>query len=395
MGCGSSRPVSAKNLEPIPRPATPIPVQTHAKAVQSEPPRHELECGFCKTKAATGFCVDCGVLICKSCSGHHKDAAVLKKHDRISLAEYKNKRSLLAKYVSPVVCSLHEGNEMTYYCKTCNVPMCVVCAEYIHKSPQHRHTTLIDALVQKHKALNEHVEAVKRKRQKMADMSESLLTLQESGSTDGTDLKEVVLSHTKTIVEKLRSVIDELQADSDRLIGELESDRRSKIKRAKSKEGEVQTCIAEYDKHLGEADKLLEHSNDIGFLRVVDTTCGYLKAASELGVTETQEDSMRFTPIEDAIEAAKKRKIGWLSKEKSDKPLNRESTGKVDNRSQRDDAPSREKSEGFRSWKSRFDYDRLRELQNGRLECRSSENARKEEWYLKYLLPNRGTLTQT
>ncbi|XP_070547558.1 E3 ubiquitin-protein ligase TRIM71-like [Ptychodera flava] len=313
MGCGSSKPVPAQ--PPTPPPPSPTP----ARVV---PP--EFECGFCKTKTSTGFCKDCGLLICQTCSRHHNDSAVLKKHDMIPLADYNRKRALLAKYVSPVVCSQHEGHEMTHYCKTCNVPMCVVCAEYLHKS--HSHTTTLDALAQKHKALDEHVEAVRQKRQRMTDMSQSLLAVLESSMIGGSDLQGAVRSHTRTTVDSLRAVIEELQADGDRLIRELENDRQSKIRYLSLEEEEVRACIVDYDKHLREANELLEHSNDIGFLHVVDTTCGYLQTASAPGVRDTPEDSrVRFIPIEDAIEAAKKRKIGWLSTEKSGRPMKRES----------------------------------------------------------------------
>ena len=63
----------------------------------------------------------------------------------MTLEEYREEVLVKSRVYRPVVCPLHEGNQITYYCATCEVPICGECAEKGHPKSGHQLETTSEA----------------------------------------------------------------------------------------------------------------------------------------------------------------------------------------------------------------------------------------------------------
>ncbi|XP_077865508.1 tripartite motif-containing protein 2-like, partial [Saccoglossus kowalevskii] len=121
------------------------------------------------------FCEQCLITLanktdldfkCPTCSTPcdlgEKEIAGLKGNFFISslLHEMKKRSKSLSKTASTRshgLCSIHYGNELRYFCKTCQVPTCTECTIVTHRMPEHIHITIKEAVDECHSYLVESV----------------------------------------------------------------------------------------------------------------------------------------------------------------------------------------------------------------------------------------------
>nr|XP_006814798.1 PREDICTED: tripartite motif-containing protein 45-like [Saccoglossus kowalevskii] len=308
MGCGSSAVES--------RPVTPayIPPPEPRKEPRPEPVPQIIqnECGFCKRHEASGFCSDCGVLICQSCAAHHRDANLLKKHAILTLGEYKDNITTFSRFVRPVICPMHNGHEMTFYCLTCSLPICMICAEYVHKKPRHQHTTLIEGLSTKQKELKSQVEILRTRKKDLEDMRMSLdeenrQYLHGDGQVDPAD---AIKENTQKLRELIQKALVELQKNSTNLLQQVEKAKKTNSKKSETKCVEIKELLLHIDKQLHYTNALMVNSNDIGFLLAVNQIVTGIQTTLAKQIEKPTPVTIRFVPNEDVFDAIKKNQVG-------------------------------------------------------------------------------------
>ncbi|XP_077985132.1 protein meiotic P26-like [Glandiceps talaboti] len=247
-------------------------------------------CGSCKKKQAENFCVDCGILICNQCCETHRNIPVTKKHTLMSLEEYREEVLVKSRVYRPVVCPLHEGNQITYYCARCEVPVCVKCTESGHTKPEHGLETLSEAREKRQAKLQKTLE---RAQAKLA-LSEQRLT---KLSIAGKEFAKRMTTERGHLEEGFQQMKTKLRIATEYLttgIATVESEFQSKfdmkneelarqLRQSESKVTVMSKCISD-------TTSLLQHSNEIGFLYVVNHTLKRIEQATNNDVESAPKD---------------------------------------------------------------------------------------------------------
>lgn len=86
----------------------------------------EIEvCNLCQNPVSF-FCRRCGVNLCDPCVLHNLRVSSETGHEIVDFTK---------KYVEDVCfCKLHPKHEYSVFCKTCDVPVCLLCVSIKHKS---------------------------------------------------------------------------------------------------------------------------------------------------------------------------------------------------------------------------------------------------------------------
>ncbi|XP_077864190.1 uncharacterized protein LOC144349498 [Saccoglossus kowalevskii] len=310
-----ARPRSAWQVQPVPPTPREVPPPT-ASTLDSRKTRSAKEfCEFCRRNHSDGYCFDCGLLICGTCVEHHADAKLLKKHKMISLETYKDNIDMVHKYVKPINCQVHRGNEMTYYCNTCSIPICMHCAEYNHRKPQHQHKTLIAGLETKHRELAEQLSRAKDKRKELTDKKIRLNNIQAESDQHSDLLTVQIREHTDILVHRLKQLIEQLENNCDSLVKHVDLTRQKKQRGIEDKNDGYDNFIREIDTEREEATNIREHSNDIGFLLGVNKSIHQLKVLANTRVSKYENKQLVFMPNDTIIEADAVTTVGSLSNE--------------------------------------------------------------------------------
>nr|KAG5700569.1 hypothetical protein BaRGS_015365 [Batillaria attramentaria] len=88
-------------------------------------------CGGCQTSPATSICLNCGDMLCGTCTKAHKNLSLTKHHDVEDLATMTAER-LAAKRRLP--CSVHADKASELYCPTHGAVICQLCATSKHRA---------------------------------------------------------------------------------------------------------------------------------------------------------------------------------------------------------------------------------------------------------------------
>ncbi|XP_077864189.1 protein meiotic P26-like [Saccoglossus kowalevskii] len=325
MGSGSSKSKNT-NSKASERPDTSSTTRT---STANQPPstrqKHSRnprlsECGFCMRSSASGYCVECGMLICKVCSDHHEDTNLLKRHNIISLREYSDNKAMMSKFVKPVMCSMHEGNEMTYYCNTCSIPICMVCAEYNHPRPAHSHVTLIAGVHKKHRELQDRLEKIKNKKKHLHNATSSHDAAEQDGNQQIKLTSSLIQEHTQQLVARLQKIEQQLQNHGESLVNEAERRHQKNLCTGADWKEEVEKHVGYLDYETEKAATLVEQSNDIGFLLAVNETLKSLETAEKEAILSEPPRHVVFVPNEVVVENMPIGRVGALEEIPAIKP---------------------------------------------------------------------------
>nr|KAG5700567.1 hypothetical protein BaRGS_015363 [Batillaria attramentaria] len=88
-------------------------------------------CGGCQTSPATSICLNCGDMLCGTCTKAHKNLSLTKHHDVEDLATMTAER-LAANRRLP--CSVHTDKTSELYCPTHGAVICQLCATSKHRA---------------------------------------------------------------------------------------------------------------------------------------------------------------------------------------------------------------------------------------------------------------------
>ena len=103
-----------------------------------------ISCTGCKSKelAAVARCFDCANFLCPNCVMAHQFMHCFEGHRVMTLGEPQQKD--IPNTHRPVICCKH-SEEMKYYCRSCDVPLCKECCVFDHPKGLHDHEYLSDA----------------------------------------------------------------------------------------------------------------------------------------------------------------------------------------------------------------------------------------------------------
>ncbi|XP_070554781.1 E3 ubiquitin-protein ligase TRIM71-like [Ptychodera flava] len=136
---------------------------------------------------------------------------------------------------SSIVCDRHSGNQVKFYCDTCEVPICSDCTVIDHRSPEHKHRYLQDAAGEYKQFVEMTITQLKTKEKENDDSTQAVqkmvtkldATFHEEEKKLQDHMTETIKEITKRIEENGRQLLkqlrDEYKARKDELTAQLKA----------------------------------------------------------------------------------------------------------------------------------------------------------------------------
>ncbi|XP_070548301.1 tripartite motif-containing protein 3-like [Ptychodera flava] len=223
-------------------------------------------CGSCKKKNAENFCVDCGILICGDCRETHRNIPVTKKHQLMTLNEYRDKILVQSQVYRPVVCPLHEGNQISFYCGSCEVPVCEECTVEKHKRPAHQLEILKEAATRRRAKLQRVMQAGKKRLHALRQAKTTLDAEEKQSREEMRRESEKLDAGFQDLTVKLQKMLEYVENQRTKLAKEFEEEREKRQTEFEKQKRKTNMNLSEISKCVSDANTLFQHSNEVGFL---------------------------------------------------------------------------------------------------------------------------------
>jgi hypothetical protein len=170
-------------------------------------------CTSCKAQEkAVARCSDCASFLCPSCVTAHKFMRCFDNHKVESFEDLqKNERIDIHK---PFFCSLHQSENVKFFCNTCQIPVCSECMLCVHKLPEHSCERISDV---EEKLLHELQGMVAETKEKIAscdaassDLETMLSDLQQQRDNAHDLIKETYQTYKAMLEKRLEELLKEL-----------------------------------------------------------------------------------------------------------------------------------------------------------------------------------------
>uniref|UniRef100_K1Q039 Tripartite motif-containing protein 45 n=2 Tax=Magallana gigas TaxID=29159 RepID=K1Q039_MAGGI len=184
-------------------------------------------CDLCQTPVSF-FCRRCGVNLCDHCIPIHLRVKSKYGHD---VVDYISKDDDDTGF-----CDSHPQNDCSAYCKTCNVPICMLCVSIKHKS--HEMSELSDKIEEFFKLIaneNDRLQSIKQELKIVLDHTTKLLssiyTIYKQKKDEVTARGEEWHKQIEKTVKKLHQELDGMQKEHEALLKKQETEFKEIIEK--------------------------------------------------------------------------------------------------------------------------------------------------------------------
>ena len=215
----------------------------------------QVKCGNCdKSSSENSYCFQCCMFYCQDCIIGHNIMKTYKDHRVLALKEFKDKdyEDVMKR---PDFCPKEDHNkeELKYFCKTCEMPVCQICVILDHGG---HNMKLIkeEAEIQKSemKSFLENQKCnLQAKMKTVNQLDEEFAKLMQQGE----DVKRDV----QRFVDNLVAVIE---AKKQNILSSLEKETRRSLDLVMERKTEIQRQITAIESALENTDKLLTRSSN-------------------------------------------------------------------------------------------------------------------------------------
>nr|XP_006825015.1 PREDICTED: tripartite motif-containing protein 2-like [Saccoglossus kowalevskii] len=215
-------------------------------------------CEFCEENEVTSICVECQQYSCTPCTRVHKKTKTTKSHQVLSVDEYqetKNKKPFAVQSIQ--YCNVHTGNQLKYYCDTCQTPICMECTIIDHRVPEHKHRYIKEVADEYSDELKGKVRKLKVKADEAETSKMSAKAACDKLKTCCKEEEAKINKKTDEILEDLRRQIEVVKQKKERLVDELKTEYTARVKNMEIKVDELEMKhgnIVKFRPHPGRDD---------------------------------------------------------------------------------------------------------------------------------------------
>ena len=213
----------------------------------------QVTCGNCDKKSSeVSYCFQCCIFYCEQCLVGHNMMRDKKEHRVLAVKEFQDKdyEDVLKR---PVFCSKerHQKEELKYYCKDCETPLCQTCVTLNHgghdlrliEGEAENKTLEIKSILQSQR------EELDAKLNVIVQLDEDCAKVIQRSEIARRDVQRFADGLIKTIQAKMKNIITAMENQTDKSLESL-----------KAKRSAIQQQINTTESSLKEADKLLKQS---------------------------------------------------------------------------------------------------------------------------------------
>ncbi|XP_067861575.1 protein PML-like isoform X2 [Heptranchias perlo] len=179
----------------------------------------ELRCAPCEVNTPPEFmCLECDKLLCTKClhthqvlmtdhNKHVQTLGTLRKLDSDEFLKIFSRRKHR-------FCSIHDDNQISLYCNTCSVWLCVLCLVLEHKD--HNCSDIRNQIARQKNELGEMLGAVQENETKYVKAQQDLEMLVDKLNIDKYKMEELIKARVTAAIEKVKE-------EESRLLNELKA----------------------------------------------------------------------------------------------------------------------------------------------------------------------------
>ena len=193
----------------------------------------EPKCEKCKLKStATGFCRDCGKLVCDKCTELHQTWEEYTNHQIIPIQDVQaDAANLIPPKKKVLYCPKHKGKKLKIYCETCNELICSNCTIRLHQG--HHYDVISDTFPEHKREILDQLEPVKHH---LATVDQALHTF-DARSREIQDQKAAIQEEIHVRIDQLHQVLEQRRTG---LIGQLDQLTQHKVKTLAAQRDQVE-----------------------------------------------------------------------------------------------------------------------------------------------------------
>ena len=247
----------------------------------------QVKCGNCDKKSSeTSYCFQCCVFWCEECVIGHNIIRSNKDHRVLALKDFQDKdyEDVLKR---PVFCAKqrHEKEELKYFCKNCETPVCQSCINLDHSGHSFKH---IEEEAERQKIeMKSMIETQKRNLQAKVSAVSRLHEDCAKLIQQGEDLKQDV----QRIVDNLMTTIE---AKKQTIFAAVEAQTKKSLESVTTEKTEMEHQIEMIKSSLEKADKVLTRSTNAEVVQLKKSLETILK---EVDQTEPTDRDPKELPI--------------------------------------------------------------------------------------------------
>ena len=270
----------------------------------------QVRCGNCDKKSAeSSYCFHCCVFWCDECIIGHNIIRSNKDHRVLALKDFQDKdyEDVMKR---PAFCPKEDHNkeELKYFCKDCETPVCQICVTIEHgchyikliKEEAERQKTEIKSFIEKQRHnLQAKMNAVSR-------LDEDCATLIQQGE----DVKREI----QTFVDNLIAVIE---ANKKNILAEVENETSKSIESITRRKTEIERQMTAIKSSLEKADKLLTRSTNAEIVQLKKSSDTIFEGVHQFEPTDCDPELVaHFVFVENykLFNTVKTEQIGTLKK---------------------------------------------------------------------------------
>ena len=193
----------------------------------------EPQCEKCKLKsAATGFCHDCGKLVCDKCTEVHQTWEEYTNHRIVTIQDVQaDAVNLIPPKKKVLYCPKHKENVLKIYCETCSELICIDCTIRLHQG--HHYDVISDTFPKHEQEILNQLEPVKHH---LATVNQAFHTF-DARSKEMQDQRAAVQEEIHRKIDQLHQVLEQRRTE---LIGQLDQLTQHKLKSLAAQRDQVE-----------------------------------------------------------------------------------------------------------------------------------------------------------
>lgn len=177
-----------------------------------------MVCTSCKAKeTAVARCSDCASFLCNNCVTAHRYMRCFESHEVLTFEELGGPPGpdQMGQVHRPLMCPVHTGEMLKYFCHTCEVPVCIECTVGDHKQPAHRYERASRAGPDQRNELEARVSDARAQvcacEDSVEQMSDGLQELQNQRDTAKAQIQEAFDGYRAALERRQDQLLEELE----------------------------------------------------------------------------------------------------------------------------------------------------------------------------------------
>ena len=270
----------------------------------------QVRCGNCDKKSAeSSYCFHCCVFWCDECIIGHNIIRSNKDHRVLALKDFQDKdyEDVMKR---PAFCPKEDHNkeELKYFCKDCEMPLCQICVTLDHgghnmkliKEEAETQKTEMKSFIEKQR------HNLQAKMNAMSQLDEECATLIQQGE----DVKREI----QTFVDNLIAVIE---ANKKNIFAEVEKETNKSIESIIRRKTEIERQMTAIKSSLEKAEKLFTRSTNAEIVQLKKSSDTIFEGVHQIEPTDCDPKLMaHFVFVENykLFNTVKTEQIGTLKK---------------------------------------------------------------------------------